>query len=187
MILSINISISDWIQIIIAFITFLGIITSIIIALCTLKQNSKMIEETTRPVVVIFKDVIHINSPKEYLVIKNFGSSMAFIASIQFDKNKFDKIDNGIKGRFKELNNITLAPNQKYFFPISTKKDLNITEIEFLIKYKSSTNKLYNEKYIVNLAQDRSVCYDKHHLTPKKVENELETIDNTLQELLKRI
>ena len=35
---------SDWIQVILAILTFLGLISSITISILTLRQNSKMIE-----------------------------------------------------------------------------------------------------------------------------------------------
>ena len=62
---------SDIIQLTLLIITTLGTISSIFIAIFTLRQNSKMIEETTRPNIIFYKDTLDINGPIEYLVIKN--------------------------------------------------------------------------------------------------------------------
>lgn len=52
----------DWIAVATMFITAFTAISSIIIAKETLKQNNKMIEESTRPYIVFYKDIIDINS-----------------------------------------------------------------------------------------------------------------------------
>ena len=51
-----EITTSDWIQIIIAFITFLGIIVSIIITVVTIKKNSKVIRESNRAQIIFYID-----------------------------------------------------------------------------------------------------------------------------------
>lgn len=178
---------SDWIQVILAILTFLGLISTIVIAIFTLKQNSKMIEESTRPYVLIYKDTISINTPTEYLVIKNFGSSVATITSLNFDLEKFKTIFIGQNTDFDLINfsNITLAPNQKYYFPIST-KGVKFKKINFDITYKNST-KTYHDSFEINLKQDHIMPFNKQHKIGNKPEFEIITISNSLQELIKRL
>ena len=182
MILDIVITTSDCIQIASALITLLGTLSSLYIARKTLKQNNKMIEDASRPCVVIYKDTIDINSPSEYIVIKNFGTSPAFITELTFDKDKFKKIDDGDYNNLKYFNNITLAPNQRYLLPINTKNS-NFKDISFSVKYSGSTNIEYNETFNINLSQDYAVVYDKQVQNGK----ELKMISSALQELIKRI
>ncbi len=177
-----NITTSDWIQIVIAVITLFGIISSLWISVKTLKQNSKMIEETTRPCIVIYKETIAINSPTEYIAIKNFGVSSAFITKLDFDKEIFNKINGDFKTNLEYLKNIMLAPGQRYLLPIVTRKS-EIKNITFSIEYTNNT-RIYKDIFDVNLSQDYSVAYDKTNSTPNK---ELITIANAIQELIKRI
>ena len=74
-----NLSVSDQIQL-------LGIITSltvsiiaIFISLATLRQNSKMLESASRPIVSIYVDSITVCEQTSYFVLKNFGASPAKI------------------------------------------------------------------------------------------------------------
>lgn len=182
-----SISTSDWIQIIIAIITLFSVISSIIIAIKTLKQNSQMIEDSTRPCIIIYKETININNPNEYIAIKNFGQSAGIINDLRFDTDKFSKIDNGLEQNYDFLKNITLAPNQKYLLPIKTANS-NIKIMTFDIKYESSTH-LYTDTFNVNLSQDYSIAFN-HQNKGTSSGNELKeliTISNSLQELIKRL
>lgn len=185
MILNVVITISDWIQIGIAIITLVSVIISLIIAILTLKQNTRMIENSTKPSVIIYKDILDINSPLEYLVIKNVGNSLAYITSIEFDKTKLYKISDGdIKEATKAfdfLNNSTLAPQQLYRIPINT-KNLEFDTITFDIFYSDGVKK-YKEQNTIYLKQDQKIPYIKQHQS----NNELKVISNAIQELIKRI
>lgn len=184
MILNIAISISDWIQIGIALITLISVITSIAIALTTLKQNSKMIEESTRPCVIFYKDILDINSPIDYLIIKNVGNSIAYITSIEYNQKVIDSLNkdfSNLREALKYLQNCTLAPNQNYKIPIRI-KDCNIDTIEFTINYHNNA-KCYSEKCLIYLKQDCKVTYVKQHQS----NNELQVISNAIQELIKRL
>ena len=182
--LFLDISLSDWIQISIALITLLGILTSLYISIRTLKQNSLMIEETTRPNVIFYKDVLNINTPVEYLVIKNIGNSIAHIISINFDEDKlleFKKNNHDLTNAIKYLNNSYLAPNQSYKIPIDTKKS-DVKKINFTISYCNDV-KNYHETYTLNLKQDYGIGYIQQHQS----NNEIKVISNAIQELIKRI
>lgn len=178
---------SDWIQVILAILTFLGLISSITISILTLRQNSKMIEESTRPYILIYKDTISINTPTEYLVIKNFGSSAATITSLKFNLKKFKTIFIGHNTDFDltSFSNLTLAPNQKYYFPICT-KEIKFNKLNFDITYKNST-KTYQDSFQINLKQDHITPFNKQHKIGNNPESEIITISNTLQELIKRL
>ncbi len=63
---------------------FVGMV-SIIISVCTLRQNSKMIEGESRPYIAIYMTSLYVQDLKNYIVIKNFGKSAALITG--FDIN----------------------------------------------------------------------------------------------------
>lgn len=175
----------NWIELSTMLITALTAISSIIIAINTLEQNNQMIEDATRPYIMIYKDAISINSPIEYLVIENFGSSAGTISEMKYDKDIFTEL---IKEKsvdlnlLKYFNNITLAPHQKYMISINTRDVANKT-FKIQIKYNSSTNS-YTDEFNVNLSQDYSLTFDKQHKTAS--DKEIFTISSALQELIKR-
>lgn len=174
---------SDLIQLLLLVATTIGTIFSIIISVKTLKQNNHMIEESTRPYVIIYKDVININSPIEYLVIKNFGSSGATINKISYNKTQFNKINNkSIKYRdpFKYLEKSFIAPGQNFKIPIKT-MDSNVNQITFKFEY-SSHSKIYSEVYRINLNQEKGITFLKQHQS----NNEIKVISNAIQELISR-
>ena len=175
----------DWIALATMFITAFTAIASIIIAKNTLKQNSEMIEESTRPYIVIYKDTIDINSPTEYLVIENFGSSAGTITNVTYDKDLLKKLFNKTAINLNLLSyfsNITLVPHQRYLFPIQT-RDVENKKILFEINYNSST-KSYEEIFDINLSQDYAITYKKQNKS--EVDKEIFTISNALQELIRR-
>ena len=179
-----GINISDWIQIAIALITLFGILVSLYISVKTLKQNSEIMEDNTRPQIIIYKDTITIKNKIEYLVIKNIGNSLAHIESIYVDTTILKSIQyhgHSLENVFERLNNSYLAPQQFYRIPI-TSQISNINTIFFYIKY-SSNFKSYSETYNVSLKQDESISDLKY----RNSKDELEIISKSIQELINRI
>jgi hypothetical protein len=71
-----QLQLSDLIDILaIAVSTLVGII-SIVIATLTLRQNNKMIEESTRPYITIYSGITYFQRAKFYVILKNFGNSL---------------------------------------------------------------------------------------------------------------
>lgn len=175
----------NWIEVATMFITAFAAVSSIIIAILTLKQNSKMIEDNTRPYIVIYKDTIDINSPTEYIVIENFGNSAGTITNLEYDKELLKSLFNKTAidlNLLSYLSNITLVPHQRYLFPIKS-SDVKTKNILFKITYNSSINS-YDDIFDINLSQDYSVTYKKQNKVD--AEKEIFTISNTLQELIRR-
>ena len=142
---------ADWIQIVIAFITFLGIATSIVITVLTLKQNSKMIKESTRAYILFYVD-FHPQTQMYYLVIKNFGNSIGKLLNMSITPNinwKKCHFKQNIK-HLRDSTNVLLAPNQK----ISSWFDFKeYPDKKFKVELKYETlNKIYTESYEIDLS-----------------------------------
>ena len=85
--------ISDCINFNLCIFSFLLAAISVVTVVITLRQNHKMIQNSTRPYVVAFAQVTNFQEPTFYLVLKNFGASGAtiesFESSIELNKVSF--------------------------------------------------------------------------------------------------
>ena len=103
---------SDLIQLIgIAVATLTGLV-AIIISIITALQNSKMIEESTRPYLVIYNGLINgASTPLQFLIIKNFGQTAATIERLDITPKVDTAYSNGL---FENMNGQIIAPSQSY-------------------------------------------------------------------------
>ena len=76
----------DWIEVVLAISSFVCALVSIIIVIVTIRQNNKMLEESTRPIIAIYSRRMHNgNMPIGYLVVRNYGQSAATINKFNYD------------------------------------------------------------------------------------------------------
>ncbi|MBU5331734.1 hypothetical protein KQI61_05955 [Anaerocolumna aminovalerica] len=174
---------SDIIQLISIGVALLIGIASILISIFTLRQNSKMIEESTRPVISIYSEYINTGVPYLYIVIKNFGQTAATIT--QFNYN-YDFVNSNAyalktgKDYLKDLSYSTLAPNQSRICALDC-QNIN-APVTFDIEYKSNS-KTYNDTICLNLKGGATMAVGKSDEYNGDV---LGTISYTLQEMLQK-
>ena len=169
------------IQIISLIVTSATAIISAWIAICTLRQNNKMIEESTRPYILIYTTEINSGNLFMYLVVKNNGASSAKIERIDINpclKGMY-KIPND-KDFLKDLEGCSIAPSQSKICLLDFEKIPKKVEIK--ITYSSSVKKRYTEEMIVNLKAGATLPKGKTSTKGK----ELRTISYVLQEMLER-
>ncbi len=169
---------SDWLQfwgIIAATITS---IVSTIIAVITLRQNKKMIEESTRPVISIYTQSINPGVPMLYLIVKNFGQSPAYMTKFESDFDFSDCYGKlGIRNFIEDFGKCVIAPGQSKTCWLDYDK---ITHpVHFSIEYKSST-KTYSESFDIDLKAAASMPTQKYATDGK----ELRSVSYSLQEIL---
>ena len=172
----------------------IGIIGSIGIALVSLlwsiihsfkvdKLNAKMIENSTRPIISIYSEIINTGSPALYLVIKNFGNSLARIHSID-DNGEIFKNSGFHFGNqadyLKDLNNSLLAPKQSRIIGLEYKQLVDKI-IEFKISYSSQTQQ-YEDRIVFRVTAGSNIPISKSATKDK----ELMSISYTLQEFLQK-
>lgn len=173
---------TDWIQFWLAIGTGILSIISTISIIIVLVQNKQIIENSKRAYIIMYKDTIAINSPIEYLVIKNSGNTTAHITSITYNQENVDKLSAlKLNEGLKYLNDSYIAPNQSYKLPIRS-NDSELETVSFRIDYLSC-KKEYSDTFIINLKQDYGIVTTKQSVQG----NELKMISNSLQELIKRI
>lgn len=173
-------NISDTIQLIGILISFTTSIVAILISVKSLKQNSKMIEESTRPYISIYGASTYIGSSKYYIVLKNFGQCSATIHEFVYDFDLANFIENSSPSEpFQCIENTTIVPGQSFHALIDLNKARKQTNmINFHISYSSGTHK-YEEDFCLNLSGNFG-NFTSHESTVGK---ELAAISETLQDM----
>jgi len=139
---------SNIIEIVSIFASLITSIVAIAISLKTLKQNTRMIEESTRPNIQIYS--VYINS-LVYLIVKNFGQSSCTIDSLSCS-HKFSKeetFDDLGDNTFERVHGALIAPGGSIRLPLvsyQTSKEL----MTFKVIYHSST-KAYTDSFSFSL------------------------------------
>ena len=169
------------VNVILCVLSFLLAAISVVTVVITLRQNNKMIEESTRPVISVYTDEINAGNPFFYLIVRNFGKSPAYITKFEYD---FDfkgcyKIRND-RDYLEGLNNAVLAPGQSRICTLDYAKIDK--EVTFTLEYHSGAKKVYSDKFTIDLKAGVSMPYDKVATEGK----ELRTISYTLQEMLQK-
>lgn len=159
---------------------FVGIV-SLFIALKTLRQNSKMIEESTRPYIMIYSKTTYVQDTEFYIVIKNMGQSGAIIENVACDIKLEDYIYLSSINPFDKISNTFLAPNQSIYFQLDAVKlkKYNIKQINFEIEYHTG-KRTYNEKCPINFELVSSI----KHIRANTENKEMRGIYFALQELI---
>lgn len=173
--------ISTIVNIVLCVLSFVLAVISVVTVVITLRQNSRMIEESTRPIVSVYTDEINAGSPFFYLVIKNFGKSTAYITKFEYD---FDfkgcyKIRND-RDYLQQISNAVLPPGQTKICTLDYEK-IN-KAVTFTLEYHSGAQKTYRDKFTIDLKAGVSMPYGKVATEGK----ELRTISYALQEMLQK-
>lgn len=181
-------NISDIIQLIGILTSLTTSIIAIGISVRSLKQNSKMIEESTRPYISVYGASVYVDSPSYYLTVKNFGQSSATITSFTYDFDLLKCIDERIndpkntspyKEPFENIENTTMAPGQAFHAIIDFNKAIAQTKsINFHLKYSSGTHE-YEDDICLNLIGNLG----NYVLFPPSSKDNLLTISETLQNM----
>lgn len=134
---------SDWIQVIAICISLLVSVISIIQSNKSIKLSEKSIEDSNRPYLSFHIETIDTIYFSKSLTLKNFGNTSAKIIELEFlsdlDEYNQDK-------QMKSLVNGTIAPGQKF----STSLDPNFNEIiKISLTYKDLSNNIYQEMFEV--------------------------------------
>lgn len=170
---------SDSIQLLVMFITTITSVASIIIAVKTLQQNNKMIEDSTRPVISVYSKYV---DGTLHIITKNFGSSPCTIDYIKSDMNLTQEESQSMQGNpFENTNGATLPPNGRLVCSLIPYK-LKTKCFTFEIKYHSRTHS-YVDKFFLDCAADNP--FPDMYSTVRGTDEACEKISKTLEGILK--
>lgn len=173
-----------------AIASFLIAFISIIFVVLTIRQNNKMIENATRPVITIYISRIELSSKLGYyIIIKNAGPSPAQILSFSSDKDLADLAFSKTAIPFSGIVNSTLAPGQSITSAYDYDKAIKMKDINISVSYASGV-KTYNSVTYVNFNQfhgntDIGVPENLKYKVPQSMaEQELRNLSNLIHSFL---
>ena len=79
-------TVAEYIELGVGLVTAATAVISVLIAVKTLRQNNKMIKNSSRPYIAVSFQSTNFQSISVYLVIKNYGASGAVINSLEFSE-----------------------------------------------------------------------------------------------------
>ena len=169
---------STAVNLILAVLSFILAVVSIITVVITLRQNSKMIEASTRPYVSIcFHPLFNL----DYLILKNYGNSTAKIISIDTDVDFRICTADESHLPFSHASGTYLHPGETMLSAIQDAYKL-CEKYDFLvfdITYEAS-GKLYKEHIEINLNSYADHAAIRPTVRP---ENAQQIIAKTLQDI----
>jgi hypothetical protein len=151
---------SDTLNLLLCVLSFFLSAISVVTVVITLRQNSRMIENATRPYLTIYCGITDVHAVQVYLVLRNYGQSGALITDFQcsVDLSKCSLIEGG-PIPFQHIVGHTIAPNQVVHFPVNhlRLKALGNSPI-FQFKY-TANGKTYSETVTLNLSAHDDVLF----------------------------
>lgn len=156
------------VNIVLSILSFILAAFSLIFVIITIRQNNKMfsqnnemIENSTRPYVVIYNDFVSGGkTPIQFLVIKNFGQTAATIKNLEIMPKVHVTYSDEL---FKYMENQVIAPGQSY--STAFKLDDSSITLTASITYTYG-EKTYSEIYSIS---QRAISDNVH--SKVKVEN----------------
>lgn len=174
---------SDWINVILCVLSFLLAVISVVTVVITLRQNHKMIQNSTRPYIVAMAQLANFQEPTFYLVLKNFGASGATILEMSTSIAPNEVSYREEMTPFNNIEGTFLAPGQKIISSLYSKKfkEKDIREFSVHLRYTDGM-KTYEEDCPINYkAFIENVC-----MRAATEGKELRTISYALQDLVEK-
>lgn len=179
-----NMDFSTIVNIVLCILSFLLAAISVIIVVISIRQNNKMIEESTRPYISIYIESITICEQSSFFVLKNFGHTSATIDLFEYDSvlKETHQANPNFNKQFDYINGLSLSPGQSKLFQYNVTL-LPKDSISFRIKY-SSFKKHYEES--INLNVKNYIHIPVPRPTSQIPENNARQV-NTLREILEHL
>lgn len=173
---------SDVIEILGIIASLITSIIAIVISVKTLQQNSQMIDESTRPYIVIYSQTTNFQAPAYYLIIKNFGQTGAVVTSINCDHDLSLYSFSQSHIPFEHFNGTFIAPGQAFLCSVDTQKLFkNPDSLHFSVEY-ASNGKTYSDCSEINPKADSDLLQVRASTEGKELRN----ISYTLQDLVEK-
>lgn len=175
-------SYSEIISVVLSVVTVFTAIASVVIANKTLNQNSKMIENSTRPYLVIYGGVVHFQNTGYVLILKNCGASAADVGSIDFSESISPYLYKADRLPFMNVAGTSLAPGQTMRCHLVYPDGMDVKPITINICY-SASGKNYEDSFVIDPKSEFSNLIVRASTDDK----ELKIISYTLQDIAEKL
>ena len=139
------------------------VVVSVVVSVLTLRQNSKMIEGSTRPYIGVSSLQVNNGSPIFMIAVKNNGASAGKIASFKCNRNLAD-YDLGPDSRplLRGIEGTMLMPGQKVISAIDyhAMRDAKVDELIFTVGY-SCGRKSYEDVSVVGVSMNANIVQSR--------------------------
>lgn len=175
---------STKVNIVLCILSFVLAAVSVVTVIITLRQNNKMIAESTRPYITIYLDTITVCEQSGYFVLKNFGHCAAQITRFEYDNCLKTTRQKSIRcqEQFDYVCGITLAPGQSKLLRYEVSK-LNKDILTFVIEY-TALGKCYEEHTELNV---KNFIHIPVNRPGSFIDESTERQVNTLREIAERL
>lgn len=175
-------NISTIVNIALCLLSFLLSAISVITVVIALRQNRRMIENSTRPYLTFYHRTILVKEIEHYFVLKNFGQTSACIDSFECSIDLTELSPSRERIPFSHLIGTQLSPGQSVVCNVNLKEALHSSKpIVFDFTYSSLTN-TYCDQSILNIF----TSYDSPLSRSSDTADELKTISYAFQDLLEK-
>ena len=177
-------TVAEYIELGVGLVTAVTAVISVLIAVKTLRQNNKMIRNSSRPYIAVSFQSTNFQSISVYVVIKNYGASGAVIKSLEFSEKLVGvSVSGNWAPPFEGINGTFLAPGQSIVCAIDTAelRSNNVECLKATVAYSDGINN-YIDDYPLNYG-----VYGKNPSVRANTKgNELSIISYTLQDLVEK-
>jgi len=179
-------TIGDWVQAGIGSVAALTSILAIIIAVLTLRQSAKMIEEESRPYITVYYTTVADAGTKGYFVVKNFGKTGARITRFQFDSEleSGNRLAKSYRAQFANMEGVYLAPGQNQLISYLPDKGLPDEPCKFLITYRAAS-KTYIESVVIDVTAISHLI--RPNTSTSNMSADMKAISHDLQEIIRQL
>lgn len=175
-------STSDKIALATVIVTALVGIIAAIISVLSLRQNSKMIENSTRPYITVYSGVTSFQNSVFYFIVKNFGVSSAVITNFSSDVDLGNYPYPPGSTPFAHIEGATIHPVQSFKASVDIVRLIkDCSEVTFDLTYRCG-KKTYSE----HISIDLYLLTDSPSLHASTRDAELRVISFALQDMIIR-
>lgn len=183
-------------QLVLSLLTACASILSLSISIKTLKQNNRMIESSSRPLIKPYLSTSYVQSTTYYLVLKNFGKSSAKIIRFECDFDLGTITYPELDAPFTNIIGTEFPPSYKIFSQL-TRLELERTIIDYFkehnqpfginifIEYISDSGIVYSENTSINLGYMGGILRSRP--SPSNADYSLKYIANGIIDLGEKI
>lgn len=177
-----QLDVSDQINLVAVLVSLFVGVVSIIIAVVTLRQNSRMIEESSRPYITVYDNHTNFQDVCYYIIVKNFGQTGAKITKFETDHDLALLVPKDFPKPFEHLVGTVLAPNQSFKAALFlSHAQQRFHSIKFDIEYCA-----YGKKYSEQVILCPDAMADLPVVRASTKDKELKIISYALQDLVEK-